>query len=52
MSGSDTTTTGGIAGAVAEGRLPRRVWMYGNYHCKIAFAYCLTESGPKVAIAR
>jgi len=23
--------------------------MYANYHCNIACAYCLTESGPKVA---
>lgn len=38
-----------IATAVAEGRLPGRVWMYANYHCNIACAYCLTESGPKVA---
>ncbi len=49
MSDNDTTMTGGIAGAVAEGRLPGRVWMYANYHCNIACAYCLTESGPKVA---
>lgn len=47
---SDTdTTTGDIARAVAEGRLPGRVWMYSNYHCNIECAYCLTESGPKVA---
>jgi MoaA/NifB/PqqE/SkfB family radical SAM enzyme len=38
-----------IATAVAEGRLPGRVWMYANYHCNIACAYCLTESGPAVA---
>lgn len=37
-----------IAAAVAEGRMPGRVWMYANYHCNIACAYCLTESGPKV----
>jgi len=49
VSDNDTTMTGGIAGAVAEGRLPGRVWMYANYHCNIACAYCLTESGPKVA---
>lgn len=38
-----------IGAAVAEGRLPGRVWMYSNYHCNMACAYCLTESGPKVA---
>ncbi len=37
-----------IAAAVAEGRLPGRVWMYANYHCNIACTYCLTESGPRV----
>jgi MoaA/NifB/PqqE/SkfB family radical SAM enzyme len=37
-----------VAAAVAEGRLPGRVWMYANYHCNIECAYCLTESGPKV----
>jgi len=42
---TDTAT----ATAVAEGPLPGRVWMYANYHCNIACAYCLTESGPKVA---
>ena len=50
MSDNDTTTTTGeIASAVAEGRLPGRVWMYSNYHCNIECSYCLTESGPKVA---
>ena len=38
-----------VAAAVAEGRLPGRVWMYANYHCNIACTYCLTESGPAVA---
>lgn len=38
-----------VAAALAEGRLPGRVWMYANYHCNIACAYCLTESGPQVA---
>jgi len=38
-----------VGAAVAAGRLPGRVWMYSNYHCNIACAYCLTESGPKVA---
>jgi MoaA/NifB/PqqE/SkfB family radical SAM enzyme len=38
-----------IAAAVAEGRLPGRVWMYADYHCNLACTYCLTESAPKVA---
>jgi MoaA/NifB/PqqE/SkfB family radical SAM enzyme len=35
-----------IADAVAAGVLPGRVWLYSNYHCNLACAYCLTESGP------
>lgn len=38
-----------IAEAVADGRLPGRVWLYANYHCNLACTYCLTESAPKVA---
>ena len=33
-----------LADAVAVGTLPGRVWMYSNYHCNLACAYCLTES--------
>lgn len=36
-----------IAAAVADGRLPGRVWMYADYHCNLACTYCLTESAPK-----
>lgn len=42
-----TVPNGPIGLAVADGTLPGRVWMYANYHCNIACAYCLTESGPK-----
>lgn len=35
-----------IADAVSAGTLPGRVWMYSNYHCNLACAYCLTESSP------
>jgi MoaA/NifB/PqqE/SkfB family radical SAM enzyme len=38
---------GPIGQAVADGTLPGRVWMYANYHCNIACAYCLTESAPR-----
>jgi MoaA/NifB/PqqE/SkfB family radical SAM enzyme len=38
-----------IAEAVAEGRLPGRVWLYANYNCNLTCTYCLTESAPKVA---
>lgn len=37
-----------IAEAVADGRLPGRVWMYADYHCNLACTYCLTESAPAV----
>lgn len=40
-------TASTIRPAVADGRLPGRVWMYSNYHCNLACTYCLTESGPK-----
>jgi len=43
-----STVDGPIGAAVADGTLPGRVWMYANYHCNMACAYCLTESGPKV----
>jgi len=35
-----------VAEAVADGRLPGRVWMYSNYHCNLACTYCLTDSAP------
>ncbi|MDQ3738490.1 MAG: radical SAM protein [Actinomycetota bacterium] len=36
-----------IAGAIATGELPGRVWLYSNYHCNLACSYCLTESSPR-----
>ena len=38
-----------LAEALAGGSLGSRLWLYSNYHCNLACAYCLTESGPKVA---
>ena len=35
-----------VAEAVADGRLPGRVWLYSNYHCNLACTYCLTDSSP------
>ena len=35
-----------VAEAIGDGVLPGRVWMYSNYHCNLACAYCLTESSP------
>jgi len=40
---------GPVAAAVAEGRLPGRVWFYSTYACNLACTYCLTESAPGVA---
>jgi MoaA/NifB/PqqE/SkfB family radical SAM enzyme len=37
-----------VAAAVAERRLPGRVWLYADYHCNLACTYCLTESAPRV----
>jgi MoaA/NifB/PqqE/SkfB family radical SAM enzyme len=42
-------TSAAIGEAVADGRLPGRVWLYANYHCNLTCSYCLTESGPRVA---
>ncbi len=41
-------TGGRVAAAVAEGRLPGRVWFYSTYSCNLACTYCLTESAPGV----
>ncbi len=41
-------SAGPIASAVAEGRLPGRVWFYSTYACNLACTYCLTESAPGV----
>ena len=35
-----------VADAIAAGVMPGQVWMYSNYHCNLACAYCLTESSP------
>ena len=31
---------------MAEGAVGERVWLYSNYHCNLACAYCLTDSAP------
>lgn len=36
-------------GRPGDGILGGRLWLYSNYHCNLACAYCLTESGPDVA---
>jgi MoaA/NifB/PqqE/SkfB family radical SAM enzyme len=37
-----------LAGAVAEGLIGERLWLYTNYHCNLTCTYCLTDSGPRV----
>lgn len=37
-----------LAAAVDASAVSGRMWLYSNYHCNLACAYCLTESAPKV----
>lgn len=37
-----------VAGAIADGRIGGRLWLYANYHCNLRCSYCLTESAPGV----
>jgi len=37
-----------LSGAVADDTVSGRLWLYSNYHCNLACAYCLTESAPRV----
>jgi MoaA/NifB/PqqE/SkfB family radical SAM enzyme len=41
-----------LRGAVAEGRVGDRLWLYATYHCNLACSYCLTESYPGIAERR
>jgi MoaA/NifB/PqqE/SkfB family radical SAM enzyme len=41
-----------FAGAVTDGRVGDRLWLYATYHCNLACSYCLTESHPKIAERR
>jgi MoaA/NifB/PqqE/SkfB family radical SAM enzyme len=38
-----------VRAAVDDGLVGDRVWMYSNYHCNLACAYCLTDSSPDAA---
>ena len=38
-----------VAQAIGSGAISGRLWFYTNYHCNLQCAYCLTESGPRVA---
>lgn len=37
-----------VGGAIADGRMSDRLWMYATYHCNLRCAYCLTESSPRI----
>lgn len=39
---------GSVREAIDSGQLGERLWLYSNYHCNLACAYCLTESAPAV----
>lgn len=39
---------GSVREAIEGGLLGERLWLYSNYHCNLACAYCLTESAPAV----
>ena len=43
-----TATMTRLSGAVADATVSGRLWLYSNYHCNLACAYCLTESAPRV----
>ena len=42
-----TATAERLATAISSNTVSGRVWLYSNYHCNLACAYCLTESAPK-----
>jgi len=43
-----TATADSLRGAINEGRVSDRLWLYSNYHCNLRCRYCLTESAPGV----
>jgi MoaA/NifB/PqqE/SkfB family radical SAM enzyme len=43
-----TATADALRGAIDDGRVSDRLWLYSNYHCNLHCAYCLTESAPAV----
>ena len=42
-----TATAERLAPAISSNAVSGRVWLYSNYHCNLACAYCLTESAPR-----
>ena len=43
-----SATADALRGAIDDGRVADRLWLYSNYHCNLHCAYCLTESAPAV----
>jgi MoaA/NifB/PqqE/SkfB family radical SAM enzyme len=43
-----SATADALRGAIDEGRVSDRLWLYSNYHCNLRCRYCLTESAPGV----
>jgi MoaA/NifB/PqqE/SkfB family radical SAM enzyme len=43
-----SATADALHGAIDDGRVSERLWLYSNYHCNLHCAYCLTESAPAV----
>jgi MoaA/NifB/PqqE/SkfB family radical SAM enzyme len=43
-----SATADALRGAIDDGRVADRLWLYSNYHCNLQCAYCLTESAPAV----
>lgn len=52
MSVTASDLVASFAGAVAEGRVGDRLWLYATYHCNLSCTYCLTESHPRIADRR
>jgi MoaA/NifB/PqqE/SkfB family radical SAM enzyme len=44
-----SATADALRGAIDEGRVSDRLWLYSNYHCNLRCRYCLTESAPGVS---
>jgi MoaA/NifB/PqqE/SkfB family radical SAM enzyme len=44
-----SATADALRGAIDEGRVSERLWLYSNYHCNLRCRYCLTESAPGVS---
>ena len=41
-----------VDGAIADGQIGERLWLYATYHCNLTCTYCLTESSPRIANRR